>query len=774
MYLLHKIGLFAVSSNYNLTYMLKIIYKSILLILLLATGTAHAQETLQQQPGQRPKIGLALSGGGAKGLAHIGLLMAIDSAGIKVDYVTGTSMGSVAGGLYAAGYSGDSIMKLARKLDWITLLSNDPPLNSFRLREREDLGKYIELPLDRGKLALKRGFIESNELWMALSELFYPYYEITDFNDFDKSFRCIATDVATGEMVVLSKGNVVNAIRASMAIPSVFTPVEIDGKVLIDGGLARNFPVADAKQMGADIVIGSDVSGKLESIEEVNSPLDIISRLPFYNASSDLKEQRKLTDIYVDYPLDGYGTSSFASAADIIMIGMEKGRQLYPVLKRLKDSLDIIYGKQEFETRQLPPEPVLLSGVEIRGLKDNEVPLLMELLKLPTGNRYTVDDITAAIRRAFATRLFRKLKYSLQPTGNRSAKIIYDVEKRPTTFAQFGFHYNTTTGIAIKTGLVKKGFLNPFSSASLMFSIGENPRGEATMAYYMSKSRKFLIQARVNFEIIDITTYSADFSEAGLYNQASQNCDLQLLWQPEHNWSAGIGTTVSNIYYDPKITSRAQLEGGAIYLNTYLLLQYNDLNKPLYPTQGSRVFFKGGVVYNQVADFNLYYDDQVIATEDSEVFSFRPYTQIRLNYEQYFPAWDNAFLVQLQTGMNFNYKQAMINDFVVGGLNNVIRNQVTFAGLPEASIYTSSVVSVQAGYQHELFSNLFLTGKVNMLWYDFIHNNFVLNNTTRHGLGSSLTLGYRTFLGPIEASLMYSDMNHQVLPYFNIGYILII
>lgn len=754
--------------------MLKILNKSILILLLLVNIVTYAQQDSLPKAKQRPKIGLALSGGGAKGLAHIGLLKAIDSAGIKIDYVTGTSMGSIAGGLYAAGYSGDSIMKLAKRLDWLTLLSNDPPLNSFKLREREDLGRYIELPLDRGKLALKRGFIESNELWMALSELFYPYYEITDFNNFDKHFRCIATDVATGEMVVLDKGNIVNAIRASMAIPSVFTPVEIDGRVLIDGGLARNFPVADAKQMGADIVIGSDVSGKLESMEEVNSPLDIISRLPFYNAVSDLQEQRRLTDIYVDYPLDGYGTSSFASAAEIIAIGMKKGRELYPVLKRLKDSLDTIYGKEEFETRQLAPQPVLLSAYDVRGLETNKIPLLMELLKLPMGRYYTVQDISAAVNRAFSTRLFRKVKYSLQPTGNRSARIIFEVEKRPTTFAQFGFHYNTTTGIAIKTGIVKKGFLNPFSSASLMLSIGENPRGEANVAYYMSKSRKFLLQARANFEIIDITTYSDDFSESGLYNQASQNCDLQLLWQPEHNWSAGIGTTISNIYYDPKITSRAQVKGGAIYLNTYLLLQYNTLNKPLYPTKGTKLYFKGGLIYNQIADFDLYYDGQVIANQDSEPFSFRPYTQVRLNYEQYFPVWDNAFLVQLQTGMNFNYKQAMINDFVVGGLNNVIRNQVTFAGLPEASIYTASVVSAQAGYQHELFSNLFLTGKVNALWYDFIDNNFLLNSRIRHGLGGSLTLGYRTFLGPIEASLMYSDMNHQVLPYFNIGYILTI
>lgn len=749
-----------------------IIPKAILALLLLLAADITAQEQ-ETQPKKRPKIGIALSGGGAKGLAHIGLLKAIDSAGLRVDYVTGTSMGSVAGSLYAAGYSGDSIMKLARKLDWFTLLSNDPPHQSFKLREREDIGKYIELPLTKGQLTLKRGFIESNELWMALSELFYPYYEITDFNDFDKGFRCIATDVDTGEMVVLKKGNIVNAVRASMAIPSVFTPVEIDGKVLIDGGLARNFPVSDAREMGADIVIGSDVSGELENIDDIKSPLGIISRLPFYKAANDLELQRKGTDIYVDYPLEGYGTSSFASAEEILKIGIERGKKLYPELKRLKDSLDNIYGKQEFQVKQLYPKPIMLSGREVKGVPEEEVPLLLALLKLPTGKYYTSKDISEAVRRVFATRIFSKLKYSLVPTGPQSAKIIFEAERRPSTFALFGLHYNTTTGIAIKTGLVKKGFINPFSSASLMFSIGENPRGEAAVAYSIGKSRNFILQAKANFEIIDITTY-ANFSESGLYNQASQNCDLQLIWQPEHNWAAGIGTTVSNIYYDPKITSNTQIEGGAMYLNTYLQLQYNTLNKQLYPTQGTKFYFKGGVIYNQIPNFKVYYDNEVVATEDSEIFSFKPYTQLRFTIEKYFPVQDNAFLVQLQSGMNFNYKQPFLNDFVIGGLNNVIRNQVTFAGLPEASIYTSSVISAQAGYQHELFNNLFIIGKVNALWYDFIDDNFILNNSSGRGVGCSLTAGYRTFLGPIEASLMYSDMTHLIQPYFNIGYILVI
>ena len=721
--------------------------------------------------GKRPKIGITLSGGGAKGIAHIGLLKAIDSVGLKVDYVTGTSMGSVVGGLYAAGYSGNDLYAIAKTLDWSVLLSNDPPLNTFNLKEKEDLNHYIELPLAKGKISLKRGFIESNELWLALAELFYPYYEITDFSNFDKGFQCIATDVGTGKMVVLTKGNIVKAIRASMAIPSVFTPMEIDGKVLVDGGIVRNFPVSNVREMGADIVIGSDVSGSLNPIEHVKSPLDIISRLPFFNAVSDLEEQKKLVDVYVDYPLDNYGSASFASAEQIMQVGLERGKLLYPTLKRLKDSLDNIYGEEKTERTLKKRDNVYISEYQVNGVPKDEIPFFLDLVKFSPNADYTAKDLSASVRKAFATRVYSKINYSLVPDKQGNAKIIFDVEKPPSTVLQIGFHYNTTTGIALKTGLLMRGFLNPFSAASVMLSLGENPRGKGTIMYYFTKDRKLILQAETSFETVDITTYDQDFLESGLYNQASQNCDLQLLWQPKNNWTLGIGTTLSNVAYDPKITSNLQVEGNVAYVNSFLLLQHNTLNTPLYPNRGRFIYLKGGMIHSQITDFKIYQDEDIIATEDSPFFNSRAYTQIKVALEQYIPQRSNAIFFKVQSGLNFNYKQALVNDFVVGGLNNVIRNQVTFAGLPEASIFTASVITAEVGYQYSLTNNLFLTTKINGLWYDFIKSNFRFSADSR-GLGCAFSAGYKTFLGPIEASLMYSDLNKKILPYFNIGYIL--
>ncbi|MBK8311793.1 MAG: patatin-like phospholipase family protein [Chitinophagaceae bacterium] len=222
-----------------------------------------------QEANVRPKSDSPLGGGGAKGLAHIGILKAIDSAGLKIDYITGTSMGAIMGSLYAAGYSGNEIERMARKIDWDVLLSNQISLPVLSMEEKEEYNRFnIELPYINKKIRLPSGVIKGQELDLKFSELFAPYYQIKDFNKFKIPFKCMATDLETGELVVLENGNITSAVRASMAIPSVFTDVTIDGKRLLDGGLVRNFPVKNVIEMGADYVIGSNVSSGLSKRQD--------------------------------------------------------------------------------------------------------------------------------------------------------------------------------------------------------------------------------------------------------------------------------------------------------------------------------------------------------------------------------------------------------------------------------------------------------------------------------------------------------------------------
>ena len=253
-----------------------------------------------QSIGQRPKIGLTLSGGGAKGLAHIGILKAIDSAGLKIDYITGTSMGSIMGALYSVGYSAVELEKIVGRLDWDILLSNSSSLRSLVMEEKEEYNKYaFELPWLNHRFQLPSGILESEELWLKFSELFFPVYNIKDFSKFSIPFKCIATDIVSGHGVIMDKGEIVTSIRSSMAIPSIFTAVESEGRRLVDGGVVRNFPVQDVKEMGADIIIGSNVSTGLLPKEKLTNAFQILLQIAFFRESESVKNEISLCDIYI-------------------------------------------------------------------------------------------------------------------------------------------------------------------------------------------------------------------------------------------------------------------------------------------------------------------------------------------------------------------------------------------------------------------------------------------------------------------------------------------
>ena len=305
------------------------------------SGSSFAQSVAA-----RPKIGVTLSGGGAKGLAHIGILKAIDSAGLKVDYVTGTSIGAVIGSLYAIGYSGDTLEKIARTIDWDALLSNQSGLRNLFMEEKDEYSKYdIELPWVNNKFKISTGFLEAEELWLKLSELYFPVTDIKDFSKFNIPFRAIATDVANGQAVVLQSGEIISAIRSSMAIPSVFTAVHHEDKLLVDGGISRNFPVRDVKEMGADYVIGSIVSNGLLPPDKVKNVIQLLMQIAFFREAEDTKNEVPLCDIYIPFDLSKYNMGSFGDAEEILEKGIEEGKRLYPRFKQLADSLNTIYGK---------------------------------------------------------------------------------------------------------------------------------------------------------------------------------------------------------------------------------------------------------------------------------------------------------------------------------------------------------------------------------------------------------------------------------------------
>ena len=284
----------------------------------------------QSKPSERPKIGLVLSGGGAKGLVHIGVLKVLEEAGIVPDYISGTSMGSIVGGLYSIGYTADELSELNQTLPWQVMLSDYVPLRNISLEEKHDYKRYFaEFPIRKRKIMLPSGLLEGQNLSVLLSSLTWRTAGIDSFDHYPYPFRCVGTDIINGEIVDFNSGDLALKMRASMAIPSVFTPVVLDSSmVIVDGGVIRNFPVDEVLDMGADIVIGVYAGFKeKETSEDLQSMSKILSRSAASYGIYDSREQAKKVDVLIAPELNGYNSADFNKSAEIEKAGEVAARE---------------------------------------------------------------------------------------------------------------------------------------------------------------------------------------------------------------------------------------------------------------------------------------------------------------------------------------------------------------------------------------------------------------------------------------------------------------
>ncbi len=733
-------------------------------ILLLLPALVFAQEG-----GKRPKIGLTLSGGGAKGLAHIGILQALDSAGLKVDYITGTSMGSIIGSLYAMGYSGDTIEKMAHQMDWDNLFSNQPVLTDISFEEKREYNKYlIEIPFEYGKPKLASGVIAGEQLWLELARLCWPVNGVKDFSQFDIPFKCIATDVTTGEVVTLDTGDIVTAIRASMAIPSVFTAVKIGDKKLVDGGVVRNFPVITAKEMGADLVIGSNVSGGLRKAEQLVTPLDIIYQLGFYKDADDFKQAKKLTDIYIQHHLDNYSAASFGSVDSLLDIGKKKGAEMYPVFKKMADSLNALYPPETpFRKNRLPFTPdIELTDIKVNGLVHSDESFFLGRLGLLKGGCYTPSDIKEAVLNVFGTRFYKMITYQLEPKGDGKSVMDISVEENPLTYVKFALQYNSFTNASAIMNITQRNFVVPNSRAFVSVAIGENPRVLGEFFKYLGPKRNFGFGLGGYFEDNALTLYK-DYKRQMEYHLKYLSGDVRFQYTLNSMMAVGIGSRYEFLNINPRYESVEVLRGNGNQMNSYVYIGINSLDRKVYPRRGVDFQLESGWVYRQQEGYRLYKDGVEVLPEDYN-YSFNNYQRTLMQMKYNIPFNYNGTLqVQLGGGANFSHRQGLVNAFLLGGLNNVIRNQLPIIGIREAEITTSSAATIQLSYQYEFMRNTYAIPRAGVALYDFLGD---VSAKYKYMSGYGLTGGYSSFLGPIEASLMYCDQDGRLRMYVNIGF----
>jgi NTE family protein len=405
----------------------------------------HAVESQIAPQAQRPKIGLALSGGGARGAAHVGVLKVLEEMHIPIDYIAGTSMGSIIAGLYASGMTPDEIQTALKTMDWENIFDDKPPREdrSYRRKRDDDLYLIKAKPgYSDGEIKLPYGLIQGQKFDLALRELALPVSTVDDFDKLSIPFRAVASDIGTGQAVILSKGDIALAMRASMAVPGAFAPAKIDGRTLVDGGITNNLPISVVRDMGADIVIAVDISTPLMKPKEVGNVLKITEQLTGIMTRTNTEQQiASLTDrdILIVPDLGDITSGDFMRAAEGISIGLKAADVQRPSLARL--SLPEAEYQAHLAARIARPDtaPPIVHFVRIENNSSVSDGMIRDRLHLKEGEPLDREQIEADIATIYGLELFQNVSYDIVEENGQTG-IVVDAEARTwgPDYLQFG------------------------------------------------------------------------------------------------------------------------------------------------------------------------------------------------------------------------------------------------------------------------------------------------------------------------------------------------
>lgn len=443
-------------------------------------------------PARRPRIGLALGGGGALGIAHVGVLRKLEAMRIPVDFIAGTSMGAVIGGLYSSGLSPDEIEDLLRRTDWWDILRDQTPYRDLDFRRKEDRSRYLmdlELGIQNFRFIFPHGLAAGQKFNNLLSWMTVNAVGVSSFNDLNIPFRAVATDLRTGKAVVLERGSLATAMRASMAVPGMFTPVTLNGNILVDGGLANNIPVDVVKAMGADIVIAADV-GASDAKEGARSEFrtlgDILSRSYAIMQRPKDDVRRQSADILIEPDLVGWSAGDFQKSADLVPRGELAVDGHRDALGRLAASTNE-YSAWLSRQRERHYRDITLRSVEIRGNREVPTVAILKRVESKPGDKVDYAALQKDVARIHGMGDFQTVTHRLVPTGKPDE---YDL-KYDTVEKYWGPDY-------LHFGLRMESDLQGDSSYSMLFNLRQANRnrlgGESRIESEIGKSNRGLLE----------------------------------------------------------------------------------------------------------------------------------------------------------------------------------------------------------------------------------------------------------------------------------------
>ena len=723
--------------------------------------------TLLAQDKNEPKVGLVLSGGGAKGFAHIGALKVIDSLGIKIDYVAGTSMGAIIGSLYATGYTGKQLEEMFEQQDFDELINDKFPRSSKPFYERENVEKYaVSLPFDGFKINLPSGLSRGQNVYNLLYQLMLPVNDVRDFDELPIPFFCIATDIETGESVVMEKGRLPEAVAASGALPSLFQPVVIGDRILIDGGVTNNFPVEELRAKGMDVIIGVDVQDGLKDRESLNSAPDILLQINNFRTINAMKNKAPLTDIYIKPDIENFSVISFSEGHDIIASGEAAARVNISQLLKIKDKqIDKNYTRSQLKQ----PDSLIINNINVTGNDRYTRSYILGKLRLKGGEKLCQDDFKENINNLIATNNFDTFRYRLVPIENSEEYSLTGtiIESKASTFLRFGLHYDGLYKSALIANLTKKGLLFNNDVASLDVVLGDNSRYNfdyfIDKGFYISiglKSRYNKFERNINPFVAISDTLLAGLNKISIeYQDFTNQLYLQTIFRKDFALRAGVE------HKRLKITSETLLSedqnDDIVFENTDYFSLFGNLKFDSYSDSN---FAKRGFYFN--GDFHLYLNASGF-NEDFEEFSI---AKADIGYA--FSLSDKmAVRIESRGGFTVGDKSTTSLNFALGGYGkNFINNIYSFYGYDYVDVIANSFVKTNLTLDYEIFKkhHIILAANIANVEDELFEtgNWFSSPDYTGYALGYSL----ETFLGPIEGKYSYSPDTGNSYWYFNLGF----
>ncbi len=702
-----------------------------------------------QQETNNAKVGLVLSGGGAKGFAHVGVLKVLEEAKVPIDYIAGTSIGSIIGGLYACGYDAATLEKIVKGQDWSRLLSNEYKSELATPFDKADESRYnVSFPFEQKKLALSNGVLNGQNAMELLSYLTLGFHDVYDFSKLPIPFLCIATDLTNGEEVVLNKGYLPKAIRASMAVPAAFTSTEINGQMLVDGGIVNNYPVDRCREMGANIIIGVDIMDSLMTTEDLKGIPEVISQMMNFMGMQRSRQNSKKVDIYIRPYIRGYTAANFdaESAEELIQRGEDAARRVLPQLIHLRDSLQREAKPQTIHHQINNDTTLVISQIEVTGTDRAKIAFYLGQVGIMHDEHVTLEHLRNGISRLYSTGNYEFVDYQL--VGNKKKTLKIEVKERKNNKINAGIHYDSDfrSSLLVNITLRNQNFFGsrlsmdtklsqyPMFAAHYSIDRGWKPGFYSRIMYVSDRFNRYKEGKKI--AEMDMSLVNLQLATHSFITDATR-FTLGVSMDSHHSGSVigdMTGYTVNN----------------KTYFNLFTKIEHNRLNKIYFPTKGTNISGGAKMVLNSLTKNPVLIGD----------FLFKRARSISDRI---------TFLYSVNSRLIFGGYESFFHKTFLGGVQqtNYMENNVAFNGLKRMEISTGSVGVGRLESRLRMWEKLYISasGDIGMYSED---NLFLTNKKTIYGFG--LNMAYDSVVGPLELNMSLSSVNRNVISFLSLGY----